>query len=123
VSSWVRTNRNIERQLALLPVSRWLRLRYEDLCLDPESTLNRFFEFCGVRLPATRLEFDEQEHHIVGNRMRLAKVGEIRLDESWRRMLQPAELVLASRMAGSLHERYGYPAMSISDLLPKSFSQ
>lgn len=116
VSSWVRTNRNIERQLAILPAGHWLRLRYEDLCRSPELTLSRVFEFCGVGLPTTRLEFTGQEHHIVGNRMRLGKVSEVQVDESWRRILLPEELILASRMAGSMQNQYGYPAMSTADL-------
>jgi hypothetical protein len=51
--------------------------------------------------------------------MRLAKTAEIKLDEDWRRTLMPDEIAHASKVAGSLHGKYGYPAMTASDLAAK----
>jgi hypothetical protein len=62
------------------------------------------------------LDFSAQVHHIVGNRMRLSNVGQISLDEDWRRKLTPDELTLAWKLAGPLHVRYGYPPMTTAEL-------
>jgi hypothetical protein len=92
-------------------------MRYEDLCHSPAETLNRFFEFCGLHPHTMPRDFSTQEHHIVGNRMRLTNVGKISLDEDWRRTLTPYELTIAWNLAGPLHARYGYPPMSAADLV------
>jgi hypothetical protein len=116
VSLWVRANCNIERQLRRLPADRSIRIRYEDLCRAPQVTLDRFFEFCGLEPHAMPLNFSTLEHHVVGNRMRLSKVGQISLDEDWRRTLTSDEQAHAWNLAGPLHVRYGYPPMTIADL-------
>ena len=116
VIAWVRANRNIERQLNSLSPDRWIRIRYEDLCRDPVATLNRFYEFCGVEPHGLPQNLTSVEHHIVGNRMRLAGAGQIRLDESWRRVLTSDEQAYANKQAGAIQERYGYARMSIADL-------
>jgi hypothetical protein len=116
VVSWVRTNRNIEQQLRRLPADRWIRIRYEDLCRDPQGTLDRFFAFCGAEPHTLTTSLLSQEHHIVGNRMRLRYTGEIKLDESWKDVLTGDELECAERLAGSAHRRYGYAQMSAADV-------
>jgi hypothetical protein len=116
VHAWIRANRNIERQLKRLPPDRWLRIRYEDLCRKPAETLHQFFAFCGVEPQDLPLDFSSEEHHIVGNRMRLSSLGQIRLDEDWRRTVTPDEVALAWKLAGRTHVRYGYPPMTNADL-------
>jgi hypothetical protein len=116
VNDWVRANRTIERQLRTLSPNRWIRIRYEDLCRAPEVTLNRFYEFCGVVPHGLPQTFDSVEHHIVGNRMRLAGAGQIRLNESWRRVLTLDEQACAEKLAGAIQARYGYPEMSATDI-------
>jgi hypothetical protein len=117
VNSWVRMNRNIERQLLRIPRDRWIRIRYEDLCRDPAGTLDRFLGFCGLPARVMPGNFGSHEHHIVGNRMRLTNVADISLDEGWRRSLTPSELADAWALAGLLNSRYGYPPMRTSDLI------
>jgi hypothetical protein len=116
VSAWVRMNQVIEGQLRRLADDRWIRIRYEDLCRSPAATLNRFFEFCDLQPHALPTDFGSAEHHVVGNRMRLTNAGQIRLDETWRGTLTPNELAIASKLAGPLHMRYGYPPISDTDL-------
>jgi hypothetical protein len=116
VGAWVRMNRVVENQLRQLPNDRWIRIRYEELCRSPAETLNRFFRFCDLEPHALPLDFGSVEHHVVGNRMRLTNAGQIRLDETWRRTLTRDELALASKLAGPMHVRYGYPPMSDADL-------
>jgi hypothetical protein len=116
VRSWVRGNRTIERQLRRCPAGNWMRIRYEDLCREPQQTLNRLFEFCGVSPHNLDDSYRTAAHHIVGNRMRLQHRGQIAIDESWRDALTLGELKCAEKFAGGMHRRYGYPTMSESDL-------
>lgn len=116
ITAWVRKNRTIERQLRRLPAGNWIRIRYEDMCRAPADTMNRFFEFCGLQPLGLPKDFSSISHHIVGNRMRLTSSGQVRLDEGWRRVLTPAEVNAAMKIAGTMHLRYGYSRMSAADL-------
>jgi hypothetical protein len=116
LTSWVHTNSAIERHLRCLPDDRWMRIRYEDMCRTPEETLNRLYSFCGVEPFKLPSEIGNVVHHIVGNRMRLSGIGQVRLHEEWRSRLSAEELNLADEIAGKMHVHYGYPRMQISDL-------
>ena len=116
VKLWVRANRRIELQLKRLPEDRVIRIRYEEMCANPNGTMNRFFEFCQLPQHEIDADFQSSEHHIVGNRMRLKDVGRIRLDEAWRRSVTLEEQDYANRIAGTMHNEYGYPPMCESDL-------
>jgi hypothetical protein len=116
ITSWVRKNRTIERQLQRLTADNWIRIRYVDICRAPADTMNRFFRFCGLQPLVLPQDFSSMKHHIVGNRMRLANFGQIRLDEAWRRVLTPEEVNVAMKIAGTMHLRYGYPRMSAADI-------
>jgi hypothetical protein len=107
VARWIRMNRSIERQLQRLPRDRWIRIRYEDLCGSPQTTLSRFFSFCGAPPFQVPAALDSGEHHIVGNRMRLSG-GQIRVDDKWRHELRPDQRLLAARLAARYQARYGY---------------
>jgi hypothetical protein len=80
---WASTNAAILRQLRLVPSDRQLRVRYEDLCADVDGTLKRAFEFCGVD-PGFEIESSRAELHLLGNKMRLAGVESVQLNEQWR---------------------------------------
>jgi hypothetical protein len=116
ITAWTRKNRIIEQQLKRLPAEHWTRIRYEDLCHAPERTMNQFFRFCGLPPVGLPQDFSSIRHHIVGNRMRLTNVGQVRLDEEWRRVLVPEEVLSAEKIAGTMHVRYGYSRMSHADL-------
>jgi Sulfotransferase family len=106
--SWTAAAQSSERVRALFPAGRWLTLRHEDLCREPEATLDRVLRFMGVA-PAGRVpDFRSADHHIIGNRMRLSQVSEIRLDERWRTEMTAAEVRAVERIAGAALERYGY---------------
>jgi len=104
---WRRVNRACERVLARLPAERRIRVRYEDVCSDPQGAIEPIFRLLGidpVELPA---DFRQIEHHVLGNHMRL-KQGRIALDEQWREALSPEDLATFERIAGDLNRRYGY---------------
>ena len=48
------------------------------------------YEFAGLQCEPFSGDFKTEEHHILGNRMRLES-GVIRMDERWRRDLSPRD--------------------------------
>jgi len=109
--SWIADNVASERARRYFPADRWLTLRHEDVCADPPGALSRIYAFAG--LPATDgvPEFRGVEHHIIGNRMRLASTSDIRLDERWRTALTPEQMGTIERRVAPLNRRYGYGAL------------
>lgn len=108
--TWRKDQLAIRELVSVLPPDRLTRIRYEDLCEDPAGTLRRLWTFCGVPQidPATRVF--SNEHHVLGNNMRMAGPIEVRLDQRWRRDLAPAEQSAVLRIAGPLHADFGYGA-------------
>lgn len=81
IDSWLR------HQLAIFRIAREIRaplvLSYERLCADTDRQLATIHRFAGLPEETYTGNFKSSEHHILGNRMRLAS-GAIRLDERWR---------------------------------------
>jgi hypothetical protein len=106
--SWLADNRRCESARRRLPASRWLRVRYEDLCADVAGTLSRIHRFAGVAPRAEVPRFREREQHVIGNRMRLESLAEIRPDERWREALDAEHRRILERRLGAMNRRYGY---------------
>ena len=107
--SWAASLARCEELRRTIPSESWLTIRHEDLCRDPRATLARIFGFLGVSAPAGDLRDSRAgDHHIIGNRMRLSKISEIRLDERWRTELTPDQLRAIERIAGPGLARYRY---------------
>ena len=105
---WRRCNEEAEHALVCLAPSQWTQVRYEDLCSDPDATLNRLFTFLGLD-PASRVrDFRSAEHHILGNGMRLDSTSDIRLDERWKPVLTGQDQAAFDRTAGRMNREYGY---------------
>lgn len=105
---WVNGNKNIERQLRLLPEDRSLRIRYEDLCQEVPQTLEILHRFCGVESGLFVEDFWSVPHHIIGNKMRLSNSSEIKLDERWKATLTDEQLSEIARVAETSGQLYGY---------------
>jgi len=105
---WRRSIEEAEHVLGRLDRSRWIEVRYEDYCCDPDATLDRLHRFLGVESARQPQEFRSIEQHIVGNGMRLDTTSEIRLDERWRDVLNEEHLRIFDGIAGSMNRRYGY---------------
>ena len=105
---WRRSNEEADAVLATLPASRYVKIRYEDLCLHTGQTLERIFDLLGVDASRRPENFRAVEQHVVGNGMRLDTEGEVKLDDRWRTALGPAELEEFERVAGALNRSYGY---------------
>ena len=105
---WRRCNEEAEHALARLAPERWTQIRYEELCSDPDATLDRLFTFLGLD-PARRVrDFRSVEHHVLGNGMRLDPTSDIRLDERWKSVLTRRDLAAFDRTAGRMNREYGY---------------
>lgn len=81
---WLSIVEEVRNVKQLLPPETVLDVRYEDLCDDPARMLGAMFDFCGLQPLAQPEAIDLKGQHILGNRMRLGAVSEIKLDEKWR---------------------------------------
>lgn len=105
---WRRSNEAAEAIVRGLPSSRWIEVRYEDLCRDPAGTARRVLTFMDVDPGRLMLDFRAGEHHVIGNGMRFDATSEIRLDDRWRTALTRDDLDVFEAGAGGLLRRLGY---------------
>ncbi len=87
---------------------QYLRVRYEDLCLETEETLKKIFQFLKVSDTIEVLDFQKVSQHVIGNSMRLKPLSEIKLDERWRDELNPKQLQAIQDVTQSLSRKFGY---------------
>lgn len=88
---WIGSQENMVRNLLASGVDRdgdysALVMRYEGLCDEPLSVLNRYFARLDLPPLESLGDFKRVEHHVLGNRMRFGS-GRIEKSERWRRDL------------------------------------
>ncbi len=105
---WTHYNVEARRVRRYLPESAWLPLRYEDLCADPQAVFDRISDFVGVPKAVIQIGARAGESHIIGNKMRLKAVSEIREDRSWETRLSDEDLSVLTRIAGPTSRELGY---------------
>jgi hypothetical protein len=105
---WKRYNVEASRVRRYLPEASWMELHYEDMCADPRGALDRISDFLGLERAAVQPGSGDHESHIIGNRMRLKGVTEIREDLSWQTKLNKADLATIARIAGSTSQSFGF---------------
>lgn len=105
---WVLRNRMADRARRYVPTGGWLVVRQSDLCDDVQGTMDRIADFARLRRAAVPAELRPREHHIVGNRMRLADRITVRSDDSWRDTLGEDGLRTVARICGPLNRSFGY---------------
>lgn len=105
---WRRSNEEAENLICRLDKSKWIEIRYEQLCKDTENTLGLLFRFIGLDPEKREKDFRSVGNHVVGNGMRLDTTSEVRLDERWKSVLAEDELRIFNRIAGVMNRRYGY---------------
>jgi hypothetical protein len=105
---WRHYNTEADRIRRYVPRDAWLALHYEDLCADPGAVLDRIADFIGVSPTRTSVGAATHASHIIGNKMRLTGVSEIREDRSWQTRLNPSDLEVLARIAGPTSRRLGY---------------
>ena len=104
---WVKRHRRVEVNLQSWPVTKYIQVRYEDICQRTEEELTRLYTFCGVNSDVKGVNFQTAQH-IVGNPMRLRPLTAIKLDERWREELTEEQLQIIDRVTGDIKQRYGY---------------
>jgi hypothetical protein len=105
---WRHYNTEAVRVRRQLPAESWMSLHYEELCADPGGVLGRISDFIGVDRSAMQHGFGSRESHIIGNKMRMKGISEIREDLSWQTTMGRAELATIARIAGPTSRRLGY---------------
>ena len=105
---WRHYNVEAARIRRYLPREAWMSLHYEDLCADPGGVLDRISDFLEVDRSGIREGFGGRESHIIGNKMRMKGIGEIREDLSWQTKLGRGELATIARIAGPTSRRLHY---------------
>ena len=105
---WRHYNVEARRVRRYLPAHSWLSLRYEDLCADPAAVFDRIADLLGVNRASIEVGGQAGERHIIGNKMRLKGVREIREDRSWQTRLDSADLDTIAAIAGPTSRELGY---------------
>ena len=105
---WLRSNEEAEEILKSVSDADYFSISYEALCESPLGTLNRVFEFLGLSKLRDLPDFRSEEHHVIGNGMRLDRDSTVKLDERWRDVLTETDLRVFDSVAGHLNRRYGY---------------
>jgi hypothetical protein len=110
--SWVVGNLLCETVAQIAP-EKVMRVRYEDLCRDPDAELSRIARFTGLQLDSViksvqRNETLSIDHKLAGNRM--AKKGEFVFQpgRSQGREISPGIRRIGRMITYPLAKRYGY---------------
>jgi hypothetical protein len=114
--SAVEWRRNVlaeEKLLARLGRDRWQRVRYEDLCSDPQGQLEKLCVFLNLDPSQVNLEFRSAGLHVFGNSMRLSSETGIILDDKWRTELTKSQLATVESIMGKELRRFGYLANGV----------
>jgi hypothetical protein len=109
-AEWLVMHRRAALLRKTLPREHWLVIRYEDLCADPLGSFAKICQFLGTHIPGRLPDPENSTHHIRGNRMRLKRMGEIRLDSSWQAELPVADIDYVERHTLAVRRMYGYTA-------------
>lgn len=108
IVQWLSKCNEMDAVIQNLDGDSFIKIRYEDLCENPESTLKKIFSYANLDSSTVASDFKTVKHHILGNSMRLGSSGEIRLDEKWKSALTEADLKEFEKMGGAMNARLGY---------------
>jgi hypothetical protein len=108
---WGRRNLQIEAAVKILPPDKHIRVRYEDFCAEPLTTLHQITEMCDLEPLDTLPDIRTTDHHMIGNRMRRREdVIKIQQDTSWKgkERLTAHEIETINRVTADVAHRYHY---------------
>ena len=110
VTSWTKKLRQMEAMSSLVPDAMVLRVKYEDLCQDPDRTMRRLCEFVGVEYDAAILDRKlDGLHHIGGSPSKFSEDHRaIRLDTRYQTAFSDDELGAMRKIVGPEAEKWGY---------------
>lgn len=105
-ATWDRDHRLIEKYTAAVH-ENVIRIRYEDLCKEPEEVLARLQEFMGLESEEI-LRPVAKNLHWMGNASLLEFTGEVWVNERWRQELDEAELATIREKNSKTAISFGY---------------
>lgn len=107
---WRVANRNIEMALKTVPQRNVVQVRYEDLCDNVSTEMERVAQWLGVPFEEAMSRLERREYHeIPGNPMLFRRAEtDIVKDERWKDELDQNTLKTFDRLCGSMNRRYGY---------------
>ncbi len=106
---WVKINQRCLALVKALPPGRWMHLRYEDLCADPERVCRDLCAFLGYDYNPRMLELSNGNYHTIGgNRIRMGAIGAIREDVSWKANLSDEQVRQIDEIARPTALELGY---------------
>jgi len=111
IRSWVYHNLKIQSLLKLLPSENSIRVRFEDLCQDPEGTLRRISNQLQIPFHPDMLHLSREEKHNVGgspHRFDWDQNTPIRLDTRWKDNLPWIYRLFFLLISGPMNKFYGY---------------
>lgn len=108
IERWWRSNEEADRAFQSVPETNRLQISYEDLCTETTVVMSRIFSFLGVKDNLSYREFRDNDHHLVGNGMRLDGSSEVQLDDRWRQSLGESDMKVFEDHARDKNMKYGY---------------
>lgn len=86
---------------------KYIPLRYEDLCENPEQKLKDIFQFVGLTSDQFSLNFRNEERHIIGNgKMRLGKETKIVQRLEWKNQLSQEQIKVIENQTKDFRKFY-----------------
>ncbi len=109
---WRKTIQNIHLMSLGIPKLKVIRVRYEDLCSNPEKELKRLFDFIDVENEKMKnLILKNKKHDIGGsptiNKDKSAEI-KISVDQKWKTELNSRQLGRFNKIAGKMNRKLGY---------------
>jgi len=110
VRRWVKANRRIHCMSLGIPSTKILKIQYENLCREPQKTMEDLCRFIGIDFRESQTELMKWlRHNIGGSPMKFDKTStEISLDEKWRSEMDSRSLQVFDRIGGKLNRTLGY---------------
>jgi len=105
---WIISQKEINRMIKYLRKDNYLKVHYEDLCTKPKEVLSGIYKFIGIELDVVNPGYISNQHHILGNEMRLRTTNEIKLDEKWKNEMSKRDLEYIESNAGRYNVLLGY---------------
>ncbi len=108
---WKSTIAQMQRVLRRFNKNDILRVKYEDLCSDPNQVMANIQNFLGVPIVEqnwSSVNLRQVPHHIIGNNMRTKDDISIRLDNAWLDDLTQEDKKTFETIAGSTNHQLGY---------------
>ncbi|HUE86419.1 MAG TPA: sulfotransferase [Vicinamibacterales bacterium] len=107
---WKRENQHLRLVLGGIPAAQKHKVRYEDVCENPERELRLICDFLSLDFEPGMLQlWDRAVHNVPGNPFLFKnRQHSIAKDDRWRRELSHDQLATIERIVGPLNRALGY---------------